>query len=283
MGHQLKVQIALLLALSLFFPACEKVDISGMFISNESINQRFEQSMDWNAVHPFREITVPFDDYFILSMSDSHVGETTNLDSFVNIGKTTNASALVMVGDLTTGHTQDYAEFQQHIPNQDSLPSFLMVGNHDLYFDGWNQFFSRFGSSTYLFTISTPVATDLYICLDTGGGTLGNKQLDWLKDILQTERPNYRRCIVFTHNNLFRFRHTFSTNPLIEELHVLIILFTKHKVDMVITGHDHQQYAKLFGNTTHIVMDALMDGLSNSGYFQLNVKNGNLEYEFLNF
>ncbi len=52
---------------------------------------------------------------------------------------------------------------------------------------------------------------------------------------------------------------------------------------MVITGHDHQQYAKLFGNTAHIVMDALMDGLSNSGYFQLEVKSGNLEYRFLNF
>ena len=283
MGHQLKTRIVLLLIFSITFSACEKADFMGMFISKESVNQRFDQSMEWNALHPFREIVVLSDDYSILSMSDSHVGGTVNLETFLNIAKTTNVSALIMVGDLTTGHAKDYAEFQQHVPDQDSLPSFLIVGNHDLYFDGWTEFHSRFGSSTYFFTISTPAATDLFICLDTGGGTLGTKQLDWLKEILQTVRPNYRRCIVFTHNNLFRFRHTFSTNPLVEELHVLIELFTKHHVDMVITGHDHKQYVKLFGNTTHIVMDALMDGLSYSGYFQLDVQSGNLEYKFLNF
>ncbi len=219
MGHQLKTRIVLLLTFLIAFSACEKADFMGMFISNESVNQRFEQSINWNTLHPFREIVVLSDNYSILSMSDSHVGGTANLDTFLNIAKTTNVSALIMVGDLTTGHAKDYAEFQQHIPNQDSLPSFLIVGNHDLYFDGWPEFYSRFGSSTYFFTISTPSATDLFICLDTGGGTLGTKQLDWLKDVLQTMRPNYRRCIVFTHNNLFRFRRTFSTNPLVEELH----------------------------------------------------------------
>ena len=185
MGHPSNTLIALFLALSLSFTACEKADIAGMFISDESVNQRFEQSMEWNAQHPYHEIVVPSDEYSILSMGDSHVGGTNNLDIFLNNAKTINASAVVMVGDLTTGHAEDYAVFHQHIPNKDSLPSFLIAGNHDLYFDGWDQFYSRFGSSTYIFTIKTSVATDMFICLDTGGATLGNKQLDWLKDILQ--------------------------------------------------------------------------------------------------
>ena len=111
---------------------------------------------------------------------------------------------------------------------------------------------------------------------------LGSKQLNWLKDLLLAERPNYRRCIILTHNNLFRFRRTATTNPPIEELHVLMDLFTIHQVDMVITGHDHEQHAQLFGNTTHIIMDALQDGQKNAGYFQLNVKNGSLYYRFVN-
>ena len=96
-----------------------------------------------------------------------------------------NAVAVVMVGDLTTGHAEDYALFEQHLPNRDSLPSFLIPGNHDLYFNGWEEFYTRFGSSTYFFTIRTTTATDLFICLDSGGGTLGNLQLDWLKEMLE--------------------------------------------------------------------------------------------------
>jgi len=143
-------------------------------------------------------------------------------------------------------------------------------------------FYSHFGSSTYIFTIKTNVASDLFICLDTGGGTLGNKQLDWLEDKLQSLRPDYRRCIVFTHNNFFRFQHTSSTNPLVEELQILMDLFTKYQVNMVVTGHDHEHDVELFGNTTYLVMDALKDGLSNSGYLQLIIENGNIEYKFIN-
>jgi predicted phosphodiesterase len=284
MEHQVKRLITFLIIISSAFTACTKTaDIAGIFFSKEPVNKRFSQSMEWNNKHPYREIAVPSDDYFILTMADSHVGGTKNLDKFFNIAQTTKASAVVMAGDLTTGNTEDYDVFEQHLPDQNILPSFLIAGNHDLYFNGWNEFYSRFGSSTYLFTIKTPAATDLFVCLDTGGATLGDKQLEWLRNMLQTLRPNYRHCFVFSHTNLFLFRHTFSTTPLIEELHVLIELFTKYKVDMVINGHDHQQYTEFFGVTRYIVMDALKDALSNAGYFQIRVQNGNISYKFENF
>jgi 3',5'-cyclic AMP phosphodiesterase CpdA len=185
-----------------------------------------------------------------------------------------------MAGDLTTGNSGDYKVFEQHMPDTDSLPLFLMTGNHDLHYNGWQEFYSLFGSSSYVFSIKTPGANDLFICLETGGGTLGDKQLEWLTNILQTIRSNYRNCIVFTHNNFFRTRHTDSTNPLIEELDVLVELFTKYNVNMVVTGHDHKQDSRVFGITTYIVLDALKDGQSNAGYFQLKVKNGIIGYEF---
>jgi hypothetical protein len=282
MEHPLKIPGALFLSLSLVFSACEQLDFTGMFLPDKTVNERFEQSMQWNRLHPFREISVPSDDYFILVMGDSHVGGTGNLDTFITRGRILHATALVMVGDMTTGHAEDYEVFQQHLPPQDTIPTFLLVGNHELYYNGWEQFYSRFGSSTYLFTIKTPEATDLYICLDSGGGTLGSEQLDWLKGILAELRPGYRRCMVFTHNNLFRPRHTISTNPPVEELHVLIELFTIHRVDMVINGHDHKKAVQFFGNTTYIIMDALKDGLSYAGYLQLHVSNGRVDYTFIN-
>jgi 3',5'-cyclic AMP phosphodiesterase CpdA len=216
-------------------------------------------------------------------MGDSHVGGTKNLDSFFKIAKTKKAAAVVMAGDLTTGQKNDYDEYEKHLPSQDSLASFSVAGNHDLYSNGWNEYYSRFGSSSYHFTIKTPNATDLFICLETGGGTLGTRQLEWLTNLLHTSHNGYRHCFVVTHNNILRPRHTDSTNTLVEETEALLEIFAEYQVDMVITGHDHKQDATVFGITTYIIMDALKDGESNAGYFQISMKNGNIGYEFENF
>jgi predicted phosphodiesterase len=248
----------------------------------QTANQRFIQSMEWNNNHLSSEIDVPDDDYFLLSAGDIHVGGTNNLDKFLKIALSTKASAVVMAGDLTTGQGSDYAEFEKHLPIHDLLPAFLIAGNHDLFNNGWAEFSRRFGTSSYLFTIKTPKAADLYICLETGGGTLGGKQFDWLRNILENQRSGYRHCIVFTHNNFFRTRHTDSTNPEVEELEVLLELFTKNRVDMVVTGHDHVKDVAEFGNTKYIIMDAMKDGLSNAGYFKIAVQKGIIKYEFEN-
>ena len=278
MEHKLSSRSALLLSVILTLSSCTKQENMA-----ETANQRFIQSMDWNNNHSYREIIVTGNDYILLSMGDSHVGGTNNLDSFLNTAKTKKVAAVVMAGDLTTGQEKDYKVFEEHLPPQDSLVSFLVAGNHDMFSNGWNKYYSRFGSSSYLFTIKTPTAADLFICLETGGGTLGTRQLDWLINLLQTLRSGYRNCIVITHNNILRTRHTDSTNPPVEETEVLLELFAKYRVDMVITGHDHKQDAIVFGITTYIIMDALKDGESNAGYFQIRVKNGNIGYEFENF
>ena len=274
----------ILIIFSLVFTECFKeTAITGMFMSYKSVNLRFEQSMAWNSTHHSKVIEVPTDDYTLLSMGDSHVGGTINLERFCYLARTTNVSGVVMAGDLTNGHTGNYMLFAEHLPDQDSLPSFLIIGNHDLLYKGWDEFYDLFGASTYHFTIKTQHDTDLYICLDTGGGTLGDKQLAWLTQLLVTSRTDYRHCIIFTHNNFFRFRHTDSTNPLVEELQVLMELFTRYRVDMVITGHDHIHNAELFGNTWYLTMDALEDGLSNAGYLRLNVKPDHLLFTFEHF
>lgn len=72
-----------------------------------------------------------------------------------------------------------------------------------------------------------------------------------------------------------------STNPVNEELVVLTELFAKHKVDMVVTGHDHEKNVLKLGNTTHITLNAMLDGFSEAGYFMLKVKNGNIGYKFI--
>ena len=280
MELQLNRVFSLLLAISAILAGCTKIED---FPAGESVDQRFVQSMDWNKSHPDREIVVQSDDYVILAGADSHVGGTENLESFLKIAKTTNVSAVVMAGDLTTGQKEDYNVFESYyLTLHDSLPFFLIAGNHDLWYNGWNEFLQRFGSSSYYFTVRTPSATDLFISLDTGGGTLGGKQLEWLTGILQTLRPDYRHCMVFTHNSLFRAKHEANTNLLVEEIVFLIDLFAIHRVEMVITAHDHVRDATIFGMTTYIQIGALNVGESNAEYFKIIVGNENIDYDFVN-
>jgi predicted phosphodiesterase len=278
MGHIIKTRFKVLTVIVLILTACTKPEDSAV-----TANQRFTQSLDWNNSNPYRVLTVPTDDYLIMAMGDSHVGGTNNLDKFCKTAKMQNAAGVIMAGDLTSGHRKDYEVFEQHLPPQDSLATFLIAGNHDLFFNGWEEYYSRFGSSSYLFVIKTSTASDLFICLESGGGTLGDRQLGWLINILKTMRSGYRHCIVFTHVNLFRPRHTESTNPLTEEVQVLLELFTKYNVDMVVTGHDHKKDSEVFGRTTYIIMDPLKDESENAGYFQIRLKDANIEYEFENF
>jgi hypothetical protein len=274
MEYLVKVKLILLFILCTLLPGCTKEEAPG------SANQRLKQSMEWNGTHPYQQIFASSDNYSVFSVGDIHAGGTSNMDLMIRKAKSEMVSAMVMVGDLTTGHAADYSEFEKHLPDKDSLNYFLIAGNHDLYFDGWPEFYSRFGSSTYLFSVNTPIASDLYICLESGGFTLGRDQFDWLKKILEEVRPGYRHCIIFTHVNYFRTRHTFSTNPFSEEVASLTAMFFKHNVDMVVTAHDHEHSFETFGYTTYIIMDALLDGFNRAGYLKLTMTNGKINYSF---
>lgn len=262
--------------------SCEKIDLRGAFFSYQTVNQRFEESMQWNNKNSFKEIKTTTEEYSIFIMADSHIGGIVNYQSFIKNAIQSKALALVMVGDITTGRITDYETLSLNIPSKDSIVSFLMVGNHDIYFDGWKEFYARFGSSTYYFQVKTPKADDLFICLDSGSGTLGEKQLKWLEKILKDKRNFYRHCIVFTHVNFFRTRHTGSTNPVVEELQILMDLFYTYNVNFVIMGHDHIKSTEKIGNTNYITMDALLDGFDQAGYLELKISNQSTDYTFVN-
>lgn len=260
--------------------SCSKFELRGFYTSYEHVNQRFEQSIEWNNKHGYSEITIPQTTYTLHVMGDSHVGGTKNLVKFFQKALDENAAAVVMVGDITTGHKEDYDILSDHLPGKDSLLYFALAGNHDIYFDGWKSFYSLFGSSTYMFVVNTPDSSDLFICLDTSGGTLGGKQLDWLNTQLETHRKNHRHCTVFTHNNLLRLRPTTSTNPMVIEIHVLLDLFLKHNVNLVVSGHDHIQNSDRLGITTFITMDALQDSNHRASNLKLTINEENIRFSF---
>lgn len=281
MEFKIKSTSPFIIGFLLCFSACNSKDLLGMFTENESVNFRFNQSELSNDLNGFSTIEVPNDDYTLCIAADIHIGGTSNFDKFLSNSKSINAAAVILNGDISNGNSTDYQTLQQHLPDVKQLKYFSLVGNHDLFYNGWEEFHKLFGSATYYFTVRSPEASDLFICIDTGSGTLGIKQLDWLKNVLQEKRFLYRNCIVFTHSNLYRAKHSLTTNPMDEEILIIMDLFTKYNINTVISGHEHNNAVAKFGNTTYITSDSMKDDNENAGYVKLTIKNGMIDYQFI--
>lgn len=275
----LNLKTPLLLLVMMFLSSCVW-DFTGLVRSGDNADIRFEQSDEWNKTHPFKVLNVSSENYQLLVAGDTHIGGLLNYNKFLTEAQKTENTAFVIDGDNVTGIREDYVVLKDALPDFNQTPYFLIVGNHDLYFDGWKSFYEFFGSSVYYFSVQTPTSKDLYICLDSGTGTLGVKQLAWLKNLLSGERANYRNCIIFSHVNFFRNRHTLSTNPLVTELYVLMDLFVKYNVKYIISGHDHYRSINEFGNSTYITLDALLDGFPEASFLKLKVTANKADYEF---
>lgn len=257
------------------------VDLTGWIRSADRAEDRFKASEAINATKPFKQLFIEQENYQIIVAADVHIGTTENFSILIDNALQPGITALVLAGDITSGKEEDYNKLIDLLPSNTQLPSFLMVGNHELYFDGWEHFYRFFGSSVYYFSIETPTRKDLYICLDSGGGTLGESQLGWLKRQLKDVRGDYDLCVVLTHNNFFRNRFTNSTTPNTEEVLLLMDWFERYKVNMVVMGHDHVRAENKLGNTLYLTLDALKDGVSNASYVVLERSTSGLQYRFI--
>lgn len=273
--------IIILLFIGLLASCSYDLDVTGVLYTPFPANERFELSMEWNADHGEREITLNSNEYTLLIGSDSHVGGTENFSRIIDSAIAKNVTGVIISGDVTTGIAEDYLVAAEELNSLNDIEVCLVPGNHDLYFGGWESYFDLFGSSCYTLTINRLESADLYIFLDTGGGTLGTAQLAWLKGLLEKERLKYEYVIVVTHVNFFRPRFTTSTNILNEEILLLIDLFEKQKVSMVIQGHDHIRSEEQMGHCTYVILDALKDGTKNASFMELNVSGEEIEYHFV--
>ena len=268
------------------FVACDKYDFQGFFVSpsKERVNERFEQSIAYNEQHQNDTlIATEKENYRFYVAADVHVKTTAkHLALFLDdASKDENSLYAIILGDITdqkNGLQIAYDTIENHKGNSIIR---TVVGNHDIYFDQWSEFYSLFGSSTYYFVVKTPTASDLFIALDSSCGSLGKKQMDWLYQILEEKRSQYRHCIVMTHSNFFdREMSQFpSGNFSIEETATLTNLFTKHNVNLVISGHDHHNETYNFTGVQYLVLDDIQDLDPEPTYFTINVTNDTITFE----
>ena len=294
--------LILIAAAMILVTSCNRLDIAGMVVNRSDTEERVADWIDYNNQHGEPVIENAPDEYHIYSCSDSHYSER---DSIVPQGEKDRlykyitaerndpmAIFAIHAGDMVNESgekgflmTEAALEYNPETQAEDD-PCFLVMGNHDVYFDCAPYFKQHFHTSTYTVTVKTVGGyQDLYIFLDSGNGTHGKRQLDWLEEKL-SHREDYRHCIVISHNWLFRTSYNYTTTPAAnlpqDEQYAFMDLMSRNNVEVVLMGHFHMREQRQFGGVQYLMSDNLNEGKITPSYLVLTVgEKVRYEYEDL--
>lgn len=268
--------------------SCNRADVKGLLVPvSDGVDKRFEQSSAMNEDLKSGVVEAQ-EEYMFYVATDPHIHRThKNLDifndEFRNDGEATFG---VVLGDCidSKNNFPTYLEAlgfnsERHSYDRDI---FHILGNHDLFFNGWVGFKEQVGPSVYWFEVAFPGGKDIYISLDTATGTLGNKQNKWFRSFLEENRKNYRHCIILTHTNFFYTDNSQVTsgNMPIEESFALIDFLGKQDVSLVLQGHDHYREDLTYDNVRYTVLGAINDHMANPEYLKVYVNQDDIRLDW---
>lgn len=185
-------------------------------------------------------------------------------------------------------HGKDDPDYKNYFPEYDDikLPYYSVVGNHDITHNGWALFTSIFHSSFYEFTVQLGDTDeyDHFIFLDTASGTLGERQIELLKNDVFRIDKKIRHTFVFSHTNLFRPSTTqFSSTFPREELYFLLNKFKEWNATIVFCGHVHKWDDREVGGVRYLTLESMSERNSpNPGDYLVRItckKDGTLDME----
>lgn len=286
-----KQRLILLVAATVFATSCNRLDILGMVVNRSDTEERVADWLDYNNQNGMPVIENVPDEYRVYSCSDSHYSER---DSIVPQGANDRlykyitaerndpkAIFAIHAGDLVneSGETGFRMSAEAMAYNAETQakddPCFPVIGNHDVYYDCAQYFKQYFHTSTYTVTVKTVSGyQDLFIFLDSGNGTHGKRQLDWLEEQL-SHRSDYRHCMVISHNWLFRTSYNYTTTPAAnlpqDEQYAFMDMMSQNNIDLVLMGHFHMREQRQFGGVQYVMTDNLNDTEITPSYLVVTV------------
>lgn len=291
MNAMKKLHIILITVAVVLATGCNRLDVAGMIINRSDTEERVADWLDYNNQNGMPVIENAPDEYHVYSCSDSHYskrdsiipqGDNDRLYKYVTAERNDpKAIFSIHAGDMVnvSGEegfrmTQEALAYNANTQAKDD-PCFLVIGNHDVYFDCAQYFKQYFHTSTYTVTVKTVGGfQDLFIFLDSGNGTHGKRQLEWLEEQLE-HRADYRHCFVISHNWLFRTSYNYTTTPAAnlpqDEQYAFMDLMSNHNVEVVLMGHFHMREQRQFGGVQYLMTDNLNDGKVTPSYLVLTV------------
>ena len=278
----MKTKHLILLTATLVLASCNRLDVTGMFFSSGTHTEdRVAQWLEWNDQHSATVINGAPDQYNIYVCSDIHLeGNTDRISQFLQ-HEYADPSGLFSIVNGDLANESGPRPFRL-LDSLLRLPSasdtcFVTIGNHDIYFDCQQYFQQYFHTSTYTVTVQTiSGAKDLFVFLDSGNATHGQRQLQWLRQLLQ-QRDQYRHVVVSTHTCLFRTSYNYSTTPAAnlpeEEYYQLLDLMSDHNVSLFLMGHFHHKEQHTLGGVPYVMTDNLNEQKDQPSYLVVTCAN----------
>ena len=189
---------------------------------------------------------------------------------------------IAVTGDCTDLGTREQIKKFRAISENMGIPVYPVLGNHDIYHSGFNNWKEIIGCSVYRIDGDTAAL----LILDSANGTLGAHQINWVKENLAVRKPGQNHIFVFSHMNLFT-AESFASNSLeqltdIRERARLLSLFSG-KAAIVFTGHTHLRVTNRAGGVAYVSVEAFRD---TGAFVRVNVdgggrdRGGGLRYTF---
>jgi len=295
MKKTLNYSLVLAFGLIVSLSSCNRLDIAGMVVNRSDTEVRVTDWLAWNDSHDPIVIDSVSNNYTFYSCSDVHINaDNSRLAKYVTKERNDPQSAFsIIAGDLCNESGEgpfilcDSAMMFRPGIHAKNDPCFPIIGNHDVYFDCAEHYKNHFHTSTYAVTVKTIGGDqDLYLFLDSGNGTHGTKQLEWLENQLKN-RSKYRYCFVISHNWLFRTTYNYTTTPAAnlpeDEQYAFMHMMSENKVDMVVMGHFHYRDQKTFDHVEYVMTDNLNDTKDEPSYLVVSCGDRiTYEYRMLN-
>ena len=219
------------------------------------------------------------DDFTFAIFGDLHVGSPFGnvLSKAIGHSKAAGDSFVILAGDLTdNAKNRDFDTIIEAFSSQ-SFEFRSAIGNHDIYFDGWENYKSKIGPSVFSFD-----ADNVHFSfLDSAEGVLGKRQLDWLKnDLSSTSQPIKVIVSHFSvHTGQFQSIWRMSSD---EESSILKKIAYDHNVALVVGGHFHGYKNKTIGRTLYVTTggaNRIVDPGQTKHYVRVTISGTNLSVE----
>jgi len=253
--------LCLISAAILCFSSCT-VDLFGLFGSTD-LSVRLKERNNFRYLRPEDMTLTLGDKYSFILLADTHIenGDTFGLEKIKNVIADENTAGsnikfAVIVGDITQCAYKE--DIQKYIDTVGSLalgiPSYPVIGNHDIYLNNWKNWKDLIGSTCYRINDSGNAAT--LFMLDSANGYFGNDQLNWLDNELKSAKG---RVFVFTHFNFFVDSPSDIQQLTDTRERARVCAMLKGRCDTVFTGHLHYSVISKLGGVSYVSLEDFRD------------------------
>lgn len=185
-------------------------------------------------------------------VGDLHVGgtDTARLERILDRAQAEGDEFIVLLGDIVDkGEAVSFSAVQQAIQNKGFHQKVIpLLGNHDVFDEGWRFYKSQWGSSHYV----VDAGNSRFIVLDTADGTLGKQQFQWLTDELSKARPQHT-FLLSHYMPVVPGQRTYLRLANQTEAERLMKLASRSEVKGVFGGHYHSYCQETIEGVDYVV------------------------------